>query len=80
MPRFISSLLMGGSSFTAWMPGTRPGMTAVGSLRNWYKSAIFSSFHAQAHNHFNQERHLVNRDVCKHRRSAALAERRTLAA
>ncbi len=37
-PRFISLLLMGGSSFAAWMPGTRPGMTAVGSLRNWYKS------------------------------------------
>jgi integrase len=35
-PRFISFLLMGGSSFAAWMPGTRPGMTAVGSLRNWY--------------------------------------------
>jgi len=40
----------------------------------------FSSIHAQVHNHFNQERHLVNRDVYKHRRSAALAEQRTLAA
>ncbi len=40
----------------------------------------FGSIHAQVHNHFNQERHLVNRDVYKHRRSAALAEQRTLAA
>ena len=40
----------------------------------------FGSIHAQVHNHFNQERHLVNRDVHNHRRSAALAEWRTLAA
>jgi len=40
----------------------------------------FSSIHAQVHNHFNQERHLVTREVCKHRRSAALAEWRALAA
>jgi putative transposase len=40
----------------------------------------FSSIHAQVHNHFNQERHLVNRDAYKHRRSVALAEWRALAA
>ncbi len=34
----------------------------------------FSSVHAQVHNHFNQERHLVNRQTYKTRRSAALAE------
>jgi putative transposase len=34
----------------------------------------FSSIHAQVHNHFNQERHLVARQVYKQRRSAALAE------
>ena len=33
----------------------------------------FSSVHAQAHNHFNQERHLVARQIYKQRRSAALA-------
>jgi putative transposase len=33
----------------------------------------FSSVHAQVHNHFNQERHLVARQVYKQRRSAALA-------
>src|SRR5208337_3233023 len=34
----------------------------------------FSSVHAQVHNHFNQERHLVTRQVYKQRRTAALAE------
>src|SRR5271154_5229799 len=38
----------------------------------------FSSVHAQVHNHFNQERHLVARQVYKERRSAALAEWRAL--
>jgi putative transposase len=40
----------------------------------------FSSVHAEVHNHFNQERHLVTRQVYKQRRSAALAEWRSLAA
>jgi putative transposase len=40
----------------------------------------FSSVHAQVHNQFNQERHLVTRHVYKQRRSAALAEWRALAA
>src|ERR1700687_5364735 len=40
----------------------------------------FSSVHAQAHDHFNQERHLIIRQVYKQRRSAALAEWRALAA
>jgi putative transposase len=40
----------------------------------------FSSVHAQVHNHFNQERHLVTRQVYKQRRMAALAEWRALAA
>lgn len=34
----------------------------------------FSSIHAQVHNLFNQERHLVDRQTYKQRRSAALAE------
>ena len=37
------------------------------------------SVHAQVHNHFNQERHLVTRQVYKQRRSAALTEWRALA-
>ena len=40
----------------------------------------FSSVHAQVHNQFNQERHLVTRQVYKQRRSAALAEWLALAA
>ena len=34
----------------------------------------FSSVHAQVHNHFNQEHHLVSREVYKQRRTAALTE------
>jgi putative transposase len=40
----------------------------------------FSSVHAQVHNQFDQERHLVTRQVYKQRRSAALAEWHALAA
>ena len=40
----------------------------------------FSSVHAQVHNHFNQDRHLLTRQAYKQRRSAALAEWRALAA
>jgi hypothetical protein len=40
----------------------------------------FSSVHAQVHDLFNQERHLVTRQVYKQRRSTALAEWRVLAA
>ncbi len=39
----------------------------------------FASVHASVSNHFNLERHLVNRQTFKQRRSAALAEWRTLA-
>ena len=38
----------------------------------------FSSVHAQVHNHFSQERHLVSREIYKKRRSAALAEWRSV--
>ena len=38
----------------------------------------FSSIHAQVHNHFNHERHLVTREIYKHRRAAALSEWRGL--
>jgi putative transposase len=40
----------------------------------------FSSVHARVHNHFNQERHLVTRQVFKQRRLAALIEWRALPA
>lgn len=40
----------------------------------------FASVHASIHNHFNAERHLVDRETFKARRSAALAEWQKLAA
>jgi putative transposase len=40
----------------------------------------FTSVHAALHNHFNHERHLIDRNTCKTRRSAAMAEWRILAA
>lgn len=40
----------------------------------------FASVHASFHNHFNQERHLVDRQTYRTRRSAALAEWQSLAA
>lgn len=36
----------------------------------------FAAVHGTVHNHFNQERHLISRDLYRERRSAALAERR----
>jgi len=40
----------------------------------------FVSVHASFHNHFNQERHLVDHQTYKLRRSAALAEWQNLLA
>jgi putative transposase len=40
----------------------------------------FASVHASFHNHFNSERHLVDRQTYKTRRSAALAEWQSLMA
>ena len=40
----------------------------------------FKSVHHSVHNHFNHERHLVDRQTYKARRAAALAEWRPLAA
>ena len=39
----------------------------------------FASVHANVHNHFASERHLVDRETYKERRSAALAEWRSSA-
>jgi putative transposase len=40
----------------------------------------FASVHGSIHNHFNQERHLIDRETYKERRSAALAEWQLLVA
>jgi putative transposase len=39
----------------------------------------FASVHANVHHHFNLERHLIDRQTYKERRSAALAEWQTVA-
>ena len=38
----------------------------------------FAAVHGTVHNHFNQERHLISRDLYRERRSAALAEWRVV--
>ena len=43
-------------------------------FRRMHTLQKFSTVRASVHNHFNQERHLVSRDIYKERRSAALAE------
>ena len=40
----------------------------------------FTSVHAQVHNHFNEERHLVSPEIYKMRRSASLADWRAIMA
>jgi len=40
----------------------------------------FAAVPASLHNHFNAERHLIDRQTFKERRSAALAEWQSLAA
>ena len=47
-------------------------------LRNVKILQKFASVHALAHNHFSQERHFVSREIYKERRSAALAEWRSV--
>ena len=49
-------------------------------FRRMHTLQKFSAVHASVHNHFNHERHLVDRQTYKIRRSAALAEWQSLAA
>ena len=51
---------------------------AVLRFRRMHTLQKISAVHASVHNHFNQERHLVSRDIYKARRSAALAERQAV--
>src|ERR1039458_7934443 len=53
---------------------------AMSRFRRMKTLQKFSSVHASVHNHFNQERHLVSREIYKQRRSAALAEWRSVMA
>jgi putative transposase len=58
----------------------RPRERAMQRFRSMKTLQKFSSVHAQFHNRFNQERHLVCRELSKQRRLAALEESRALAA
>jgi len=49
-------------------------------LRQMKSLQKFASVHASFHNHFNSERHLVDRQTYKLRRSVALGEWQSLAA
>jgi putative transposase len=53
---------------------------AMNRFRRMKSLQKFASVHANVHNHFNQERHLVDRKTYKERRSAALAEWQSLVA
>jgi putative transposase len=53
---------------------------AMSRFRSMKTLQKFSAVHAQVHNHFNQERTIVSREIYKQRRSAALAEWRSVAA
>ncbi len=53
---------------------------AMAKFRQAKSLQKFASIHASIHNHFNQERHLYNREIFKLNRSTALAEWRQLAA
>ena len=53
---------------------------AMAKFRSAKSLQKFASIHSSVHNHFNQERHLDNRQTFKHNRTAALAEWRLLAA
>lgn len=51
---------------------------AMSRFRRMKTLQKFVSVHASVHNHFNQERHLVSREIYRERRSAALAEWRAV--
>jgi putative transposase len=53
---------------------------AMANFRSAKSLQKFASIHSSVHNHFNQERHLYSRQNFKHKRTAALAECRQLAA
>ncbi len=50
------------------------------SARQMKSPQKFASVHASLHNHFNSERHLVDRQTYRDRRSAALVEGQSLLA
>ena len=72
-----SSAQQSRGGFASAFSTTRASHAGFRSVKTLQK---FSSVHAQVHNHFNQERHLVAREIYKQRRSTALGEWRTVMA
>lgn len=60
-------------------PFRRPERTML-RFRRMKTLQKFASIHGTVHNHFNQERHLIDRQTFKAKRSAALAEWKSLVA
>ncbi len=59
-------------------PPFRRRERAMNRFRRMKTLQRFASVHAQVHNYFNQGRHLIDRDTYRERRSAALAEWRSV--
>ena len=53
---------------------------ALAKFRDVKTLQKFASIHASIHNHFNHDRHLNRRGICKQARATGLAEWRQLAA
>ena len=53
---------------------------AMSRFRRMSPLQKFTAVHASVHNHFNQERHLTDRETYKQRRSEALTEWRSVMA
>ena len=75
---FVHTKVMAWVAFNSHQPFRRRER-AMQRFRSMKALQKFSSVHAQVHNHFNQEHHLVSREVYKQRRTAALTEWRALA-
>lgn len=68
-PQSWLTYLANGSAFALTMP-----------FRQMKTLQKFASVHVSLHNHFNQERHLTDRQTYKERRSTAFAEWSNIAA
>jgi hypothetical protein len=83
--RWCDGVMSDGRAFRAEMwaqDGVRLGAgrreRAMARFRRMRTLQKFASVHASVHNHFAQERHPISRQDSRERRSAALAEWRTV--
>lgn len=73
----LRQCVLGKGNALVAVPTTRVGDVAVPADDSLQK---FASVRAPFHNHFSQERHLVDRQTYRNRRSVALAEWQNLLA